>query len=202
MQIDFYEDLIKPDRFTGRGRPRTASAEIKRQAAAAARARREKIKAVPPTALKARDKVMAHKRYEKRKRRLGPEFFNAYQKDNYRKNRKTILATCAKRYRTSAAGQMLYRAKKRSNQKGWVCDLEPSDIVIPSHCPVLGLPLSIGDRGVAGAIDCSPTLDRVDNSKGYVKGNVRVISWRANKVKNDSTIEELESILAYMRGER
>ncbi len=42
------------------------------------------------------------------------------------------------------------------------------------------------------------TLDRVVPSLGYVKGNVRVISFRANRLKNNATIDEIRAILAYM----
>lgn len=41
----------------------------------------------------------------------------------------------------------------------------------------------------------SPSLDRIDSSKGYVKGNVRVISARANMLKNNATVEELTLVL-------
>jgi hypothetical protein len=49
------------------------------------------------------------------------------------------------------------------------------------------------------SIDNSPSLDRIDTSKGYVKGNVWVISWRANKLKSDATLAELESIVLALR---
>lgn len=42
----------------------------------------------------------------------------------------------------------------------------------------------------------SPSLDRLDSSKGYVKGNVRVISKRANQLKNNATVEEMRMVLA------
>jgi hypothetical protein len=38
------------------------------------------------------------------------------------------------------------------------------------------------------------SLDRIDSSKGYIKGNVWVISLRANRIKNDSTPQELRLI--------
>lgn len=42
--------------------------------------------------------------------------------------------------------------------------------------------------------DNSYSLDRIDSSKGYVKGNIWVISLRANRIKNDSTPQELRLI--------
>jgi hypothetical protein len=69
------------------------------------------------------------------------------------------------------------------------------DIVIPELCPILGIALQ---RGLEGGLDNSPSLDRIVPRKGYVKGNVRVISNRANRIKSDSTPEELARILTYV----
>lgn len=63
-------------------------------------------------------------------------------------------------------------------------DAELSDIQIPELCPVFKTPM------------VSPSLDRIDSSKGYVKGNVRVISKRANQLKSNATVEEMEMVLA------
>lgn len=43
-----------------------------------------------------------------------------------------------------------------------------------------------------------PSLDRKDNTKGYIQGNVRIISYRANTLKKDGNLEEFEKILKYM----
>lgn len=64
---------------------------------------------------------------------------------------------------------------------------------IPSHCPVLGIPLKYKGG------DNSPSLDRIDSNKGYVVGNVEVISYRANVLKNSSTQEERELLAEYYR---
>lgn len=46
--------------------------------------------------------------------------------------------------------------------------------------------------------DNSPSLDRIDNSSGYVKGNVHIISMRANRIKSDATLQELKSVVKYL----
>lgn len=70
------------------------------------------------------------------------------------------------------------------------------DIVIPSVCPVLGIPLFlVGSKRT----DNSPSVDRVDSTRGYTKDNVRIISWRANKLKQDASLEEVEKTLSYMK---
>jgi hypothetical protein len=72
---------------------------------------------------------------------------------------------------------------------------------IPDYCPMLGIPLNYDGTGIEGdwsRKDNSPSLDRIDSSKGYTKGNIHVISWRANRIKNDSTPEELMQIAKYM----
>lgn len=93
---------------------------------------------------------------------------------------------------------MLQSAKKRAVLAGVPFDLSPEDIVIPEICPVLGIRLEIqfGKRGFAA---CSPSLDRLVPSRGYVRGNVAVISGRANLLKRDATVDELERIASWMR---
>lgn len=92
----------------------------------------------------------------------------------------------------------LYRlAKVRARTKGLPFNLEPSDIVIPKKCPALDIELVWGCA--RRQIDCSPTVDRKVPALGYVKGNVAVISWRANRLKSDATLDELRAILKYVQ---
>ena len=81
------------------------------------------------------------------------------------------------------------RARKRANDRGLRFDVSPSDIIIPNTCPVLGIPLRIGGQRSAN----SPSLDRIEPARGYVSGNVRVISDRANRLKGDRGLEQLRS---------
>jgi hypothetical protein len=91
---------------------------------------------------------------------------------------------------------MLTGARTRAKALGLEFNLEESDITIPETCPVLGMPLVFGRLT---RNDNSPSLDRIDNTKGYVKGNVVVISMRANRLKNNGTLEELEALVAFYR---
>src|SRR5258708_5795478 len=87
---------------------------------------------------------------------------------------------------------MLGWARQRAKRNGWTFDLDISDIIIPDHCPVFGTKLDWwGDK------NNTPSLDRLIPEKFYVKGNVRVISWRANRLKSDATLEELKALVTY-----
>lgn len=86
-------------------------------------------------------------------------------------------------------------AKQRAASKGLEFNITPRDIVIPPTCPVLGIPLSHG-RGKPH--DGSPTLDRIVPHKGYVRGNIMVISHKANRLKGAATLQELQAIVAYI----
>lgn len=94
--------------------------------------------------------------------------------------------------------RILYKGcKDRARQKGLDFDLTRAylhDLYQP-NCPVLGVPLS---RAEGRAADASPSLDRIDSTKGYVQGNVRIISWRANKLKNNASLDELKALVRYM----
>lgn len=90
---------------------------------------------------------------------------------------------------------LLNHARARALRLGLDFDLELSDIKVPECCPVLGMPLCI-NRG-SGCHDDSPSLDRIDNNKGYVWDNVLVVSGRANRIKNDSSPEELVRLATF-----
>jgi len=83
-------------------------------------------------------------------------------------------------------------AKLRAKNKGLAFDITETSFEIPVYCPILGIELK---RTPIKASDCSPSLDRIDNSKGYIEGNVRVISRRANLLKSNMTYEECVLIL-------
>ena len=103
---------------------------------------------------------------------------------------KELIRNNPKRY-------LLNTARRRSRKKGLEFTIGPDDFNIPEYCPVLGIPLTVLNSRVPGPN--STTIDRKDNSKGYVPGNVTVISYRANTLKKDAEVEELEAIVRYMK---
>lgn len=114
---------------------------------------------------------------------------------NRDETRRTINLERARLYRNNnRVRALLYGAKSRAKNNGLPFDLEPADIVIPSVCPVFGTPL-VWD----GKDDDKPSLDRLKPSLGYVKGNVHVISLRANRIKNDGRVTELAAIAEWMK---
>ncbi len=84
---------------------------------------------------------------------------------------------------------LLASARRRSKKSGIPFNLTIEDIVIPEKCPILGFKLSPCSGGIPG--HSSPSVDRIKPELGYVKGNVRVISWRANNLKRDASSTEL-----------
>ena len=81
-------------------------------------------------------------------------------------------------------------AKGRAAKKGIPFNIDLEDITIPETCPLLGIPMFSGTRE-SGPIRNSPTLDRIYPEKGYVKGNVWVVSYKANTMKSDATPTEV-----------
>lgn len=87
-------------------------------------------------------------------------------------------------------------AHHRAKSKGIEFNIEISDITIPNICPILGLPIK---KTIDGNRDLSPSLDRIDNSKGYIKGNIQVVSFKANAMKSTANKDELINFSNWVR---
>lgn len=81
------------------------------------------------------------------------------------------------------------RAYHRAQTKGLEFNISVEDIKFPTCCPYLGVELTWVQG--QGRLPYNYSLDRIDNGKGYVKGNIQVISCRANTMKQDASEEEL-----------
>jgi hypothetical protein len=101
-----------------------------------------------------------------------------------------------RQYRNRYAATLLGQARKRALKANLPFDLVEADIAVPEFCPVLGIRLEISEQG--RWTDNSPSLDRFVPALGYVKNNVQVISWRANRIKCDASVEEIRALLCYM----
>lgn len=139
--------------------------------------------------IKNKNKVNEYKRnYYKENR----DKINLKKRDYNTKNKVKLNNNAKEKRKSDPEKYMLYRAKYRAKMLGIPFNISVNDIHIPNKCPVFGTDFKYGD------IDYSPSLDRIVPSLGYVKGNVIVISTKANRIKNDSNIEELKMIYEFL----
>jgi hypothetical protein len=94
-----------------------------------------------------------------------------------------------------AQSSFFTRKRQNSKQKKWEFSIQMSDLEWPTHCPILGVEL---DWFAEYRKENSPSIDRINPKEGYIPGNVQIISWRANRIKNDGTAEEHQKIADYM----
>jgi hypothetical protein len=120
------------------------------------------------------------------------EHLLAQGREHYRKHKDAMQRRQKENYRKNPVAALLYAARDRAPKLGIQVDIELSDVVVPAVCPVFGTPFEVGHR------DRAASLDRTDPSKGYVKGNVRVISFRANRLKSNATLQELKALVAWL----
>ena len=119
------------------------------------------------------------------------------QRDWYLRNRdkedyQTRSAlNCIKWRQNNIEKLLLSRARVRARQGNLPFDLELSDIQIPETCPLLGVPLGNKYKDPDVHADYVPSIDRKDNSKGYTKDNIWIISFKANRMKNTASVTEL-----------
>jgi hypothetical protein len=137
--------------------------------------------------------------YKKNKERLKAEATSYYHEnkdkilDTVRKyrdeNREIIREKGKDYYRRNISNRLFNAARARARKFGHDFDITLDDVIIPEVCPLLEIPLFVAE-GRGSVKSNSASLDRIDSSKGYVKGNVWVISFKANTMKSDSTVEE------------
>ncbi len=95
--------------------------------------------------------------------------------------------------------EKLNSAKKRAKTDGYDFNITIEDLYpLPTHCEVLGIEL-VYKSDKDNRVDGLASLDKIYPEKGYTVGNVKIISHKANVLKSDASIEQLEKILDYMR---
>ena len=115
-----------------------------------------------------------------------------YQKNST--NRKEISSRYYNKRKVDDPALFMWKqAKHRAkyDYSGMDFSIEVGDIILPEVCPYLGVGFIPLDK------DYGYSLDRIDSSKGYVKGNIQVISRLANLMKNNATKEQL---IAFAKG--
>lgn len=132
------------------------------------------------------DPVEEHAEYEKRK---------PYYRDYYAHKKERSLLYQKEYDKSHPTVRMCKKARARAKEQGIPFAITSKDIVIPECCPVLGIPLFFTPGKLT---DNTPTLDRIVPSLGYVKGNIAVLSCRANRLKQDATVEDVLKLLAWL----
>jgi hypothetical protein len=119
----------------------------------------------------------------KRKMKTDP-IYNKHVRENKNLNRKKNIAT-----------SLLNSCKIRALKNNLEFNLIKEDIIIPKICPILKVPLICGNKN---DYSHSPSVDRIDNTKGYTKDNIQIISMKANTMKNNGTIKELKLLAKWI----
>lgn len=148
------------------------------------------------------DKKVSYQRVHQLLKRNGIRPKSARDVQKLKESRETLLKYMAKAFKgesivvdaeTLECALAKYEAKRKQNPEFQVAF---EDIEWRTHCPVFGMLLDYR-HGVRNKDNC-PSFDRIDNTKGYVKGNVCVVSYKANRIKNDGTAEDHRLISNYM----
>ena len=101
-------------------------------------------------------------------------------------NTDKVKITLEKSRKNNPARSILNKARHSAKARGLEFNLEIDDITIPEVCPYFNVPLNTW-----GESNYVPSIDRIDNSKGYIKGNIQIISYLANKMKHTATPEQM-----------
>lgn len=102
--------------------------------------------------------------------------------------RKKVLKDKRKSHRNNLEKALFNRAKRRAIKHSLDFTISINNIIIPKKCPILEIDII---PGIKGNYLATPSLDRIDNTKGYTKENVQVISMLANSMKNAASKELL-----------
>jgi len=134
--------------------------------------------------------MMCRKENGKEYRENNKDYIKEWHKQNHKKTYSKEKRR--KNYLNNRKNEMFYAARWRAKNKNLDFTITLDDILIPEVCPVFNIPLDSRDRFRA------PALDRIDNKLGYIKNNVQVISSKANRLKNNGSLEEFKLIVSYM----
>ncbi len=141
---------------------------------------------------------------QERWRDANKERLTEYNKVYQERNKERIARTAKEKrlafFSEDPKGAWLYYtfqgARSRAKRLGLPYDDDLSGLVLPDFCPVLGLSLKYANHRKYPDSD-SPSFDRIVPPRGYVASNLRVISWRANVLRRDASVDEIRRVLSY-----
>ena len=110
-------------------------------------------------------------------------------RNHYQRNKVKLAGQQLERRIRFPENAILIATKARSKKENLDFDIDISDIVFPESCPYLNTKITYTQG--TGRVPTNASIDRIDTSKGYVKGNIQIISDLANKMKNNATEEQL-----------
>lgn len=105
----------------------------------------------------------------------------------YEKNKDKVKEAALRWKGRNPDAKLLNQAMISAKARGLEFSISREDIIIPESCPYLGVRLT----NIGGRKPTNISIDRIDNTKGYVPGNIQVISYLANMMKHNATLDEL-----------
>lgn len=119
----------------------------------------------------------------------------AYQQRHRDKLLPVMREYSRERYAADRRLALFEGAKRRARLEGLPFTITIDDIVIPETCPVLSIPIILGQPANDPHL---PSLDKFDPALGYTPDNITVMSLRANSIKKNATVEEVQALLNWM----
>ena len=129
------------------------------------------------------------------------EEYRSSYKTKHNENNRAYYRRRAEDYTINPALYLYTIARKRATKYNMEFTITENDIHVPEKCPITGVKLEVYVNTAKQSYLYAASLDRVDNSRGYIPGNIRVISRKANMMKRDLNIEMAEKLIKYMKGE-
>ena len=145
------------------------------------------------------------KEYRKKRRQ---EYSKEYNKKYYLINKEKIIKQTTENKKRIAKEDPVYslfvRAKERAKKRNILFDIDKEYLksIYPKNnrCPILNIDFQLGFLNeIKKNKDYAPSLDRIIPDKGYVKGNLVIVSFIANRVKNNVSVETLEKIVNFYK---
>jgi hypothetical protein len=133
--------------------------------------------------------------YKKKYYQNHKEEASEYWAGFYEENSETLKEKQKRQYREKTAQYLFYAAHQRAKKFNIPFNIEKEDVVIPEVCPIFKTKFEVGHK------DFAASLDKIIPSLGYVKGNVAIISRKANRMKQDNTLADLKLLTAWLESQ-